>query len=96
MQISPKLTQRWWVLLPILIAGAMPIWELQVEYGWLDMGAGQHARLFWFAVVAWLVLTFAAIKRYRAWWLLITAPFVLYPVVMMFGLLAACAHGDCL
>jgi hypothetical protein len=60
------------------------------------MALGRFAWLFWIAVAAWILVTFIAIRRHRAWWLLITAPLVLYPVVTAFGTLAACATGDCL
>lgn len=96
MQIAPTASHRWWLLLPIIIAVSLPLWQTQFRYGWLEMALGSFAWLFWLAVATWGVLTAAAIRRHRAWWLLITAPFVLYPVGMAVGLLAACAGGDCL
>jgi hypothetical protein len=96
MKTTPSVSRRWWLLLPIVIAVALPLWQTSFRYGWLEMALGSLAWLFWIAVFAWAVLTVAAIRRYRAWWLLITAPFVLYPIVMAVGLLAACAGGDCL
>lgn len=87
---------RWWLMLPVLIAVALPLWQMQFRYGWLDMAFGSFAWLFWTLGLIWLVLTVAAIRQHRAWWLLITAPLVLYPVIMSLGLLAACATGNCL
>jgi hypothetical protein len=82
--------------IPIGIALALPIWQLQFRYGWLEMALGAWAWLFWTAVFAWAVCVILAIKRFKWWWLLLTTPVVLFPVVMAGGLLAACATGDCL
>jgi ABC-type spermidine/putrescine transport system permease subunit II len=79
----------------LVIAVALALWQTQLQYGWLEMALGGFAWAFWIAVIAWGTLTAAAIHRHRAWWLLITAPIVLYPVVMAIGLLASCARGDC-
>ena len=81
---------------PVLIAAAMPLWQMQFRYGWLGMALGTWAWLFWTAVLTWLVCVVLAIKRFKGWWLLLTTPLVLFPVVMAGGLLAACATGDCL
>ena len=96
MQTLPIVNRHWWLFLPVLIAVALPLWQTRFRYGWLEMALGDFAWLFWIAVLAWLVLVAVAIRRHRSWWLLITAPLVLYPVVMAVGLLAACAGGDCL
>ena len=96
MQKSLSASRCWWLLLPVIIAVALPIWQTQFRYGWIEMASGDFAWLFWMAVVAWGVLTAGAIRRHRAWWLLTTAPLVLYPVVMGARLLAACAVGNCL
>jgi hypothetical protein len=96
MQTLALLNHRWWLSLPIVIAVALPFWQSQFRYGWLEMALGSFAWLFWLAVLAWGVMTIAGIRRHRAWWLLITAPLVLYPVVMAALLFAACMGGDCL
>jgi hypothetical protein len=96
MEKAQRVSRRWWLALPIIIAVALPLWQAQFRDGWLEMALGGFAWLFWAAVVGWAVLTAAAIRRHHAWWLLITAPFVLYPVVMAAGLLMSCAGGDCL
>ena len=96
MQTPPNLSHRWWLLLPAIIAVALPVWQTQFRYGWLEMAVGSFAWLFWIAVLAWGVLIAFAIRRHRAWWLLITAPLVLYPVGIAASLLIACAGGDCL
>jgi hypothetical protein len=89
-------SRRWWLVLPIMIAVALPAWQTQLEYGWLEMALGRCAWLFWIAAAGWGALTAVAIHRHRAWWLLVTAPLVLYPVVMTAVLLVACARGNCL
>ena len=96
MQSILSLRRRWWLLLPIPIAAALSLWQTHLRDGWMEMALGSFAWLFWAAVVAWLILTAAAIRKHRAWWLLITAPLVLYPVGAAALLLAACAGGDCL
>jgi hypothetical protein len=96
METLPIVRRRWWMVGPIIIAVALALWQTQFRDGWLEMALGRFARLFWIAVIGWGASTAAAIRRHRAWWLLITAPVVLYPVVMAAGLLLACAGGDCL
>ena len=92
----PRKSRLWWLLPPIIIAVALPFWQAQLDDGWLEMALGGFAWLFWIAVVAWGVFTGMAIRRFQAWWLLITAPLVLYPVLMALVLLGACAQGNCL
>lgn len=95
MDTSPTRNRRAWLLLPVVIAVALPLWQTQLRDGWLEMAVGSLAWLFWIAVVVWAVLTFVAIRWHRAWWLLLTAPVVLYPVVITLFVVAACATGDC-
>ena len=83
-------------IIPIVVAIALPIWQSRFEGGWLEMALGAWAWLFWAAVLAWAVCVTLAIKRFKWWWLLLTMPLVLAPVVMAGGLLVACATGDCL
>jgi hypothetical protein len=82
--------------IPLVIAVAMPVWQSQFKYGWLEMALGGWAWLFCIAVLAWAVCVVLAIKRFKLWWLLLSAPLILFPVVMAGVLLAACATGDCL
>lgn len=93
---TKNVRESWWLVLPVVIAVLLPIWQTQFRYGWLEMALGSFAWLFWIAVALWAALVFAAIRRKRAWWLLLTAPLVFYPVIMSVSLLAACATGDCL
>jgi hypothetical protein len=84
------------VTIPIVIAVALPVWQSQFKDGSLGMAFGGWMWLFWIAVLTWTVCVVLAIKRFKQWWLLLSAPFVLFPVVMAGGILAACATGDCL
>jgi hypothetical protein len=82
--------------IPILIAVALPFWQSQFKDGWLGMAFGGWMWLFWIAVLAWAVCVVLAIKRFKLWWLLLSAPVVLAPVVLAGGILAAYVAGDCL
>jgi hypothetical protein len=72
---------------------AMFIWQFQFKDGWLHMATSW---LFWVGAIVWGYLVFLGIKRWRHWWLLLTAPIVFYPIVLFTGLLAACSQGNCL
>lgn len=67
-------------VLTIGIAIGLAVWQTQFRYGWLEMAFGQYSWLFWIAVAVWATSLTLAIKRFRSWWLLITALPVLYPV----------------
>jgi hypothetical protein len=84
------------LILPVVIAVALAIWQSRLEYGWLEMALGGQAWLFWSALLLWAMLVGVALKRHRAWWLLLTAPLILYPAALSALVLAACARGDCL
>ena len=97
MSLSSKAgAANWLTACAIVIAIALSLLRLTTEYGWLGMAFGQLAYLFWTLVVAWVVCVTCVLRWQRRWWLLTTAPVVLYPVFMSFALLGACASGDCL
>jgi hypothetical protein len=75
------------------LALAMLFWQLQLEYGWLEMATNW---LFWVGSIVWGYLVFLGIKRWRHWWLLLTAPIVFYPIGLFAVLIAACSQGNCL
>ncbi|WP_315761022.1 hypothetical protein [Sphingomonas sp. Y38-1Y] len=79
-----------------MIAAIVPVWQTQLEHGWLELAFGGWAWLVWVAVAVWVACTVLAIRRHNAWWLLATAPFALYPVAVAGVILAACATGNCL
>nr|WP_315458712.1 hypothetical protein [uncultured Sphingorhabdus sp.] len=72
---------------------AMFVWQFQFEYGWLQMATSW---LFWVGAIVWGYLVFLGIKRWRHWWLLLTAPIVLYPIGLFTVLIVACSQGNCL
>jgi len=81
---------------PIIIAAALPIWRLYLEYGWMQMPFGSAAILYWPIMFSWLFLVIVAIRRHRWWWLLITAPVVLFPIILWMSVIGYCATGhDC-
>lgn len=94
--LPAAIASKWLVILPVIIAIALPIWQMQLEYGWVQMAFGRFAWLFWALALLWVVLVTVAIRRHRWWWLLITAPFVLFPVFMLGVVLVACAPGNCI
>ncbi|WP_044563603.1 hypothetical protein [Azospirillum sp. B4] len=83
-------------ILAVAITAALPVWRFSVEYGWLEVAFGRFAMFFWLAVVAWVISVICAIRWQRRWWLLLTAPVVLYPVMGAAVFMAHCAQGDCL
>jgi hypothetical protein len=83
-------------VIPIAIAAAFPVWQMQFESGWLEMALGGSAWLFWIAVLTWAICLVVAIRRFKWWWLLLTAPVVLFPVVIAGGILSLCQMGHCL
>ena len=87
---------KWLAVVPVLIATALPLWQIQLEYGWVQMAFGRFAWLYWTLTLIWTVLVAAAIRGYRWWWLLITAPFVLFPIFMVGVVLVACSGGNCI
>lgn len=80
----------------LAIAIALPVRAAVADYGWLDLPFGTYALLFWFAVLIWGACVVATLLWRQRWWILLTAPVVLYPVGIAGLLIAACMRGDCL
>jgi len=80
----------------VAIAVTIPVWQAITKHGWLDLALGRLWPLFWVVVGVWIVCIVCALRWKRRWWLLVTAPLVLYPVAATGVLLAACASGNCL
>lgn len=80
--------------LPVLIALALLVWQSRLDHGWLEMALGGGAWLFWAAALPWAVVVGIGLKRNRAWWLLLTAPAIAYPVGLSILLPASCARGS--
>jgi len=97
MAIADKTTAaNWLTAIAIGIAAVLPLWQAVTEYGWLGVAFGRRSLLFWAAVVVWIVCVVCVLRWRNRWWVLLTAPIVLYPVVMSGALLGACVKGDCL
>lgn len=96
MQMLTLLGRRWWLVLPVIIAVALFVWQMQEDNGWLELAFGGFAWLYWLSLLAWALLTTVAIRQHRVWWLVVSAPFVLYPAYNAAWLLAVCASGSCL
>lgn len=79
-------------LVALVIAAALCLWQMTAEYGGLSVA---FVPLFWIAVAAWIACVALAILWRRRWWVLITAPVVLNPVVLFVGLAVACSNGRC-
>ncbi|WP_241052731.1 hypothetical protein [Achromobacter xylosoxidans] len=69
---------------------------LLVRSDWLMVGLGPYFPAYWAAVLAWLVCITLAIRRQRRWWLLLTAPVVLYPAVRVAAFLVECSQKACI
>jgi hypothetical protein len=83
-------------ILAVAIAVALAIWLVIVEDGWLGMVFGRLGTVFWLAVAVWIGCVTGAILWRRRWWVLLTAPALLYPIFMSGMLLVACLKGNCL
>lgn len=97
MTIADKtIAANWLTAIAIGIAAVLPLWQAMTEYGWLGIAFGRLSLLFWAVVLVWIVSVVCVLRWQRRWWVLLTAPIVLYPVVMSGALLGACTRGDCL
>ncbi len=87
----------WLAIVPLLIALGLTIWQKRAPFGGLELAFGKLAWLFWTCLTVWFLNIVLAIRQRRWWLLLLTAPFVLYPVCMAFLLIWACLiRGECL
>ena len=71
------------------------IWLMRAESA-LDVAVGEHAYSYWAAVLAWIICTAGSLLWLRRWWLLLTAPIMLYSALPAALIVAACLQGDCL
>jgi hypothetical protein len=78
------------------IAAVLPLWQAVTEYGWLGVAGGRFSFLFWAIILVWIICVVWVLRWRKRWWVLLTAPIVLYPLVMFGALLVGCARGDCL
>lgn len=74
----------------------MFVWELVSGSGSLEITAGPAAALYWVAVLLWGLCVAYVVWRRRYGLILLTAPIVLYPALVVGLLLTACRMGDCI
>lgn len=55
-------------------------------------GAGY---VFWIMIFAWTICVTCAVLWRRRWWLLLTAPFLLFPVYIIGAVVVSCLQGRC-
>jgi hypothetical protein len=86
---------NWLTAVAVAIAGALPVWQAVTEFGWLGIAFGRLSPVFWAMILIYIVCVACVLWWQRRWWVLITAPIVLYPVLMAGAVLGSCARGDC-
>lgn len=79
-----------------MITIAVSLWSAAATYGWLELTVGPLWPIFWGLLLAWVACVTCVLRWRRRWWILITAPFVLHPVVLVAVLMFECARGNCL
>jgi hypothetical protein len=86
-------TVDWYTVFACVIPAALVAWRAVAEYGWLSVA---FSFWYWVAVLAWIVCVVEAIRSRRRWWLLLTAPVPIYPMVLWVALMVSCLQGTCL
>jgi hypothetical protein len=71
-------------------------WLHTFQYGPIEGALGSYAALYWLSLIGWLTLSVLAVRYRQRWWVIASLPVVLYPLVMVGGLLFECAGGNCL
>lgn len=89
---SIKPGNRLTILIFVILAAVV----LLMRVDWLTVGLGPYFPAYWTAVLAWLVSVVLVIRRQRRWWVLVTAPVVLYPAVMVGYFLIECSRKACI
>lgn len=88
------MSKKFFSIIPIIFAVALPFWQSTFEYGWLDM---VHTWLFWFGATIWFFFLIYGIRVFKHWWLLLTVPIVAYPAGIYILLSVGCRmFGECL
>ncbi|WP_145618723.1 hypothetical protein [Nitrospirillum bahiense] len=93
--INSPSAQNAMTVVAVAIAVAMAVWMAVAQYGWLE-GVVRHPALFWGTVLGWAISVINVIRWRRRWWLLATAPIVLFPVIGTVMLAIECGRGNCL
>lgn len=90
---STKPGNRLTILIFVILAAVA---LLLIGGDWLMVGLGPYFPAYWAAVLVWLVCVVLVIRRQRRWWVLSTAPIVLYPAVMAGYFLIECSRKACI
>lgn len=86
---------HWLSGVAVAIAGVMLPWQMFAEDAWFGMAFGALSLVFWTLAVIWFVSVAYLLGWARRWWILITAPVVLFPIAMACTVLIQCARGNC-
>jgi hypothetical protein len=78
------------------LAVSLFLWQATRPDGWLEAAFGALALLFWTGIGFWLLAGIFALRERQHWWVIVTAPFALYPVAMAALLYVACLQGNCI
>ena len=84
-KISPYLS-----VIPLICALALILVGLFSTYGWL------YTIMYWPVAIIGIIALVIAIRKNSDWWLLITLPVFLYPLIMGALVLYSCSQGNCL
>ncbi|CAB3846076.1 hypothetical protein LMG26842_02588 [Achromobacter dolens] len=81
-------------ILLVTIFAAVALLLTRVD--WLTLGLGRYFPAYWAAMLLWLACVVLVLRRQRRWWVLVTAPVVLYPAVMVGHFLIECSRKACI
>lgn len=79
-----------------VLAACLFLWQTTREGGWFDAIFGELSPPFLAGVLLWLLVSVFAIKNRQHRWVILSAPFALYPIFMAALLLGACIQGKCI
>jgi hypothetical protein len=94
-EVRPKVKDYFGMASAVLAVGLF-LWQATRQGGWLEATYGGLASAFWALIAVWFGLTILAIRNRQHRWVIVTAPFACYPVVMALGLALACRSGNCI
>jgi len=92
---SPKVKDYFGMASAVLAVGLF-LWQATRPGRWLEATYGDLAPVFWTLIAIWFGVSVLAIRNRQHWWVILTAPFACYPVVMAVGLALACRSGNCI
>lgn len=89
-------TVNWLAVTAVCIAAVMLPWKALTDGGWLMVALGPLGPLYWLLALIWVACVIYLVRLRKHLWVLITAPVVFYPVVVIGALLNSCYNGNCL